>query len=488
MWERAKNIWNRIWNTAMIVPRTVGTGLNTVTEVVDTSAALIKDALDVGGNTIHKAKNVFVDARTKWKWYQRVWNIALSPIVAAGTVLEWAVRTAVTPVAHWVVNVWNTAKNTVTNARRSTFGRLFSKRPLSDFSYDKLKTANFINKDKNRFSWLQFGKKKWVWTPEALSASSKATAAAATTATAAVSSKEISDLKKSFEDKMAEMKADYSKKIEMALSENKKLSEQNATLQNTNKELEKKNAELQKALESLKKADKPAEAKPETKEKKDDKWGKPAEAKPEKKEEKPEKKDDKWAEWKKDIKDSDRSSESVESKKWKKMIEYLHKSHPEIKIETDSSTAEWHLYWTESGNKIVVWTKNKSEAPQILLHEISHVLEQDDAEWIKELKDTMKSLNEKYGKQLFSVSNNDKYDTKEKKTIEDVCEIIAMYARDDWSFDKHMKNLQSWENWKLAKISDSDTENLKNLCENIISNLDTETKTVKMFEPVSAAA
>ena len=49
----------------MIVPRTVGTGLNTVTEVVDTSAALIKDTLDVGGNTIHKAKNVFVDARTK---------------------------------------------------------------------------------------------------------------------------------------------------------------------------------------------------------------------------------------------------------------------------------------------------------------------------------------------------------------------------------------------------------------------------------------
>ena len=170
------------------------------------------------------------------------------------------------------------------------------------------------------------------------------------------------------------------------------------------------------------------------------------------------------------------------------MIEYLHKSHPEIRIETDSSTAEWHLYWTESGNKIVVWTKNKSEAPQILLHEISHVLEQDDAEWIKELKDTMKSLNEKYGKQLFSVSNNDKYDTKEKKTIEDVCEIIAMYARDDWSFERHMKDLQDWKNWKLAKISASEANELKDLCENIISNLDTETKTVKMFEPVSAAA
>jgi hypothetical protein len=63
-----------------------------------------------------------------------------------------------------------------------------------------------------------------------------------------------------------------------------------------------------------------------------------------------------------------------------------------------------------------------------------------------------------------------------------------MYARDDWSFEKYMKNLQSWENWKLAKISASESNELKDLCENIISNLDTETKTVKMFEPVSAAA
>ena len=477
-----KNIWNRIWNTAMIVPRTVGTGLNTVTEVVDTSAALIKDTLDVGGNTIHKAKNVFVDARTKWKWYQRVWNIALSPIVAAGTVLEWAVRTAVTPVAHWVVNVWNTAKNTVTNARKSTFGRIFSKRPLSDFSYDKLKTANFINKDKNRFSWLQFGKKKWVWTPEALSASSKATAAAAATAAtaataAAVSSKESStamdDVMKKFEKKLKDMEDSFSKKMEEVLAANRKLNEQNKKLIEDNKNKDWEIAKLKAEIEWLKK---PAESKPAEKpaEKKWDGW------KVEKKEEKPESKE---------IKDEKRVPEIIKSSKSKKMLNYLQRTHPEIKIKTDNTTWKWKLLWSKSWNMIIIWTKDRENAEHITDHEIAHVMYRDNVAWMQELEGAVRALNDRYGKQLSSVANNDdEYKTKTDKTIEDVCEIIAFYARDDGSFEKHMKKLQSGEDKTLAKISESDAEHLKSLCENIISNLNTEAKTVKMFEPVSAAA
>jgi hypothetical protein len=51
---------------------------------------------------------------------------------------------------------------------------------------------------------------------------------------------------------------------------------------------------------------------------------------------------------------------------------------------------------------------------------------------MQELREAVKKLNEKYGKQLSSVANNDdEYDTQKKKTIEDVCEIIAFYARED---------------------------------------------------------
>lgn len=482
----ASKFGNRVRNTLNIPFRTLWTAANTVSDSANTVAWVAEDLAKVTNSTADKIRELFNENK---KWYQKVLNVP----VAAWVWLVSVVEAAVKPIVNWAVNTWKTVRNTVSNTRKSTLWSLFSTKPVSDFSYNTRKTKDWIKlvdvhkrtMDPNKL-WTS---NRWTWKNVNSKSAEKAKAAAvATAATATVSSKEISDLRKSFEDKITEMKSDFSKKIEAALAENKKLSEQNATLQETNKELEKKNAELQKALESLKMADKPAEAKPE---KKDDK---PTETKPEKKDDKWEKSEWKWEKkeekksgWK-EVKSADRSSEVIESYKWKKMISYLHKSHPEIKIETDNSTDTWHLYWTKSGNKIVVWTKNKDEAPQILLHEISHVLEQDDAKWVKELKDTMKSLNEKYGKQLFSVSNNDKYDTKEKKTIEDVCEIIAMYARDDWSFDKHMKNLQSWENWKLAKISDSDTENLKNLCENIISNLDTEAKTVKMFEPVSAVA
>ena len=56
--------------------------------------------------------------------------------------------------------------------------------------------------------------------------------------------------------------------------------------------------------------------------------------------------------------------------------------------------------------------------------------------------------------------------------------MIALYARDDWSFEKHMKKLQSWKNEKLAQISDWDVEKLRDLCEDVISWLNT----VKMYD------
>ena len=465
----ANKFGNRVRNTLNIPFRTLWTAANTVSDSANTVVWVAEDLAKVTNSTADKIRELFNENK---KWYQKVLNVPVAAWVWIVSVVEAAVK----PVVNWVVNTWKTVRNTVSNTRKSTLWSLFSTKPVSDFSYNTRKTKDWVKlvdvhkrtMDPNKL-WTS---NRWTWkNVNSKSAEKTKTAAAATAATAAVSSKEISDLRKSFEDKITEMKSDFSKKIEAALAENKKLSEQNATLQGTNKELEKKNTELQKALESLKKTDKPAEPKPEKK------GGEPTETKPEKKDDKWEKSEWKWekkeekkSDWK-EVKSADRLSELVESDNWKKMISYLYKSHPEIKIETDSSTNSWHLYWTKSWNKIVVGTKNKENAPQILLHEISHVMEQDDVKWVKELKDSIKTLNERYGKQLFSVSNNDKYDTKEKKTIEDVCEIIAMYARDDWSLQKHMEKLQSGENEKLAKIDKSDAENLKNLCEKIISNL-----------------
>jgi hypothetical protein len=43
------------------------------------------------------------------------------------------------------------------------------------------------------------------------------------------------------------------------------------------------------------------------------------------------------------------------------------------------------------------------------------------------LLEYVEDLNEKYGKQLFALSNK----TKGIKSEEDVCELMALYARDD---------------------------------------------------------
>ena len=250
MGEKLKNFWNRIGNTVMIAPRVWGTVLQSWIDTFETIVALPKDALDVASNTARNIKDVFVNSWTKWKRYQRIGNVILSPIVATWTAIEWAVRTAVTPVVNGVSNSWNTIKNTVKNGRRSTFGRIFSKRPISDFSYDKLATANIINKDKNRFSNLQFGKKKWNWTNYSTWSRTKwwdaniVGWAAAITAANIVSKHDISTLKNDFENKITEMQNKFSSQINDILSANTKLINENKSLRNDNLELKSKINEL----------------------------------------------------------------------------------------------------------------------------------------------------------------------------------------------------------------------------------------------------
>ena len=506
MWEKAKNFWNRVKNTIARAPRTIGAGLNGVTRVVDTTAARIKNTLDTANNTVHKCKDVVVDAWTQWKWYQKLWNIALSPVIFTWTALEWAVRTAVTPTADLLVDGAKTIDTTVKDVARPTF-RLFSKK--DSFAYEDFKTADVIDKKKNRFSWLQFGKKKWVWADAKTAVKAAAAAATATAATAVAAwTDKLKELKDSFDKKLEEMKKWFSDKINELFAKNKELEGKNTALENENTALkktnddlikkveaqEKQNAELQKAMASMKSdtkpADKPVELKPEKKEEK------PTEVKPEKKEEKPveaksekkdeksgvkkeEKKEEKKVEWK-DGKGADRLSEYIDSDKWKSILNYLNKNHPDMMVKFNKFKDTGHIHLGDSSEEIRVWTKNIEEVPTIILHEWAHALIHDDVEWIEDLIDYVESLNETYGKQLFTLSNNKKYDTKDKKLKEDVCELIALYARDDWSFDRHMKNLQNGKNEKLAQISGSEIEELKDLCDAVISGLNT----VKMYNEV----
>jgi hypothetical protein len=155
MWNRP----NRVENTVSIPDRGICTWLTATANVFDALAAIPKDMRDVVKYTSSEIKNIFKSAITKWKRYQRIWNTLLSPFVALWAAVEWAVRTVVTPSVNFVTNAYRTGKNAAKNAINSTFWSVFSKKPVSNFQYEELKTSNVIEKNKNWFSKRRFGRK-----------------------------------------------------------------------------------------------------------------------------------------------------------------------------------------------------------------------------------------------------------------------------------------------------------------------------------------
>ena len=140
---------NRISNTIRIPDRLLQTWLTTTADIFDTLSSFPKDLRDIIKYTSDEIKELFKNAVSKWKWYQRLWNTIISPFVAAWAVIEWAVRSVVTPTTNLVKNTYSTWRNFLSNTFKSTFWSVFSKKPLSDFKYESIKTANVIKKDNN---------------------------------------------------------------------------------------------------------------------------------------------------------------------------------------------------------------------------------------------------------------------------------------------------------------------------------------------------
>lgn len=125
------------------------TWLTMTADVFDTLSSFPKDLRDVIKYTSDEIKQLFKNAVSKWKWYQRLWNTIISPFVAAWAIIEGVVRSIVTPITNLGKNTYSTWKNLVNNIFKSSFWSIFSKKPLSDFKYESIKTANIIKKDNN---------------------------------------------------------------------------------------------------------------------------------------------------------------------------------------------------------------------------------------------------------------------------------------------------------------------------------------------------
>lgn len=166
IFNNMNNALNRVKNTVAIPVRMWGTAVVTSADLFTTLNTYFKDSYELIANTSQEVKNVLLWAWNHGKRYHKALNIPLSPIIATWTAIEWIVRSAVQPAISWIINAWNTGINTIKNARKGSFGRIFSKRPLSDFSYNHIKTKPVTLN--NWFAKAQFARGKSEWTNVAI--------------------------------------------------------------------------------------------------------------------------------------------------------------------------------------------------------------------------------------------------------------------------------------------------------------------------------
>ncbi|HOG15510.1 MAG TPA: hypothetical protein PK674_02880 [Candidatus Absconditabacterales bacterium] len=416
-----KNSLNRLGNTVAIPIRLGGTIVTTSADLFTTLTTSLKEGCEIVANTSQEIKNVLLGAWNHGKWYHKALNVPLSPIVAIGTAFEGIVRSAVQPVISGIVNTWNTGINTIKNARKGSFGRLFSKKPLSDFSYNHLKTRPLTLN--NWFAKLQFAR-------------GKSEGGESKGAVAVLPDKKKSEKKQ--EGESSEEKVE--KKLEKTKEEKKfeKVEEKKSKEKNKEEVREKNKEEL----------DKEAGYKQAEEILKDSKHG---------------------------------------SKIYKK-IRY---NYPGLAFIFDKNLSSGEIKGDE--NKIIVGTKlpsdekqiaplndkkdNKEQIKHVLLHEMSHMIIDNNLGKVERVLDISKNVFERKQTTLTPLAQLGIYKTPISKAKEDLSEMMALYA--NGKLDEYLGKLTSdkkedeeyREKFKLAKISNDDAKVIKNTCEKLVSEL-----------------
>lgn len=421
------NTLNRAWNTLAIPIRLGWTTVTTAADLFVTLKTMWKEWCEIAADTAKRVKNVLLGAWNHGKWYHKAMNIPLSPIIAWGTALEWAVRTTIQPIVNGVVNTVKTGVNTVKNARKWTFGRIFSKKPLSDFSYNHLETRWL--KLNNWFEKLQFARWK--------SGGSK-------------KSKEITK-----EVDMGGKKENKEKKeVDKENKANEVKKEEKKTAEKTDKKVEKKEEKIEK---DKKKED-------ENKNKEVNEWYKKA---------------------KEILKDSQHWT-GVYNKIRKEFpdLKFIFDENSSIwSVKRDSKSINVWLKMPSDEKQIAPLNTKKDKEKQarhLLLHEMWHVVLHNNIKnsKVKEALDILKWYFDKNSETASPLSQLDLYRDANDKAKEDLTEMFAMYANSEKDLDTYLSKLISdnkedveyRKKFKIAKISDNDAQKFKETCKDLVKN------------------
>ena len=154
------NLWNRILNTAATPARAVGTVGVGARDSVKTLLNPLKEIWQIGMNTADKVWEVLSNPRKPkngQKWYQRIVNGILSPLVATGTLAEGTIKAVTEPTLH----LFSNAKHTIWNLLVNTWNTINSIASASSVA-DTCKVIDISTKEttnKNLISTLQRGNK-----------------------------------------------------------------------------------------------------------------------------------------------------------------------------------------------------------------------------------------------------------------------------------------------------------------------------------------
>ena len=149
--------WNSVWNTIAVPVRWVGTALNTWGDVMKTGWNVLTDMWNVVKDTSNKVWETLSSSWTEWKWYNKLYQVPAGVVVSWATIVEGAVRTVVEPARNLFLNVRDSVGNFFKNIWNTIKRTFDSTKPVSDFTYEKLKTKEPTYK--NRMSKLARWKK-----------------------------------------------------------------------------------------------------------------------------------------------------------------------------------------------------------------------------------------------------------------------------------------------------------------------------------------
>ncbi len=451
MWKTLDIAWNRLLNTAAIAPRTAGTIITTAADLFTTLKTIWKESVEIIADTSQKTKKVLINTWTeKTNIFKKALKIAVSPVVAGATIAEWGLRSIAQPAINWISNTRNTWKNTIKNARRSTLGRVLSKKPISDFSYDNLSTRN-LNLNWS-VAWWRLG---WWWKTESKWS------------------------EQSVEEKKKSSRWPKSKGVSRWPKSKKEITK---TDENTKeKTLENKSEETKTKIIDM----------PQVSDKKEDA-----------KEVKEEKEDANIQKTNKILANSQQGEwlyKSLQTKyPWLKMIYKKDSSHGEIKKWTNKWDVDIIIWEKIPKDKYQIAPLNDKKDPEyqkkhLIAHEFSHLImgENSEDKHLHGLLDMSKKYYAKNKQTLTPLAQMKMYKSDDDKAKEDLAEILAMSSLNANLFNKYLTRLTSdkkedvayRKEFNLAKITETEKDSIKAVCQSTIwkyTKNENKTKTINL--------